>query len=263
MPFPESPRVLYTNNPLAEVICQIRFPAILRIGSGDVADFQDRIREGYPLYQLQEPAFDLPSVPKELAAFVEQMMPKPPGPRTHKFLTKDSGRFISLSQDFLALSESNYTEWKLFQEEVGKAEKALREVYKPAFYSRLGLRYRDVISPDSLGLGEVKWSDLLSQPIIAELGDPLVANTIKQIRTRCVIELSEIPGGRVILTHGLFKETETAPQCYLIDADFAIENVEVLDETFNILDKFNRLAGRLFRWAITEKLHDAMGPKSI
>lgn len=261
MPFPESPRVVYQNNPLVEVICQIKFPAILRIGSGDVADFQDRIREGYPLYQLQESPFDLPSVPKELAAFVEQMMPKPP--RTHKFLTKDSGRFISLSQDFLAVSEANYTKWDLFRQEVSNAEKALREVYKPAFYSRLGLRYRDLISPESLGLSNVKWSDLLTQYIVAELGDPKVADAISQIRTRCVIELSEIPGGRVILTHGLFKQTETAPQCYLIDADFAIENVEVLDETFNILDKFNRLAGRLFRWAISEKLHNAMGPKPV
>lgn len=263
MPFPESPRVLYANKPLVEVICQIRFPAILRIGSGDVADFQDRIREGYPLYQLQEPAFDLPSVPKELAAFVEQVMPKLPGPRTHKFLTKDSGRFISLSQDFLAVSEANYTKWELFRQEVRSAEKALREVYKPSFYSRIGLRYRDLISPESLGLSDVKWSELLAQHIVAELGDPKVADAISQIRTRCVIELSEIPGGRVILIHGLLKETETAPQCYLIDADFAIENVEVFDETFNILDKFNGLAGRLFRWAISEKLHNAMGPKPV
>lgn len=264
MPFPESPRVVYQNNPLVEVICQIRFPAILRIGSGDMADFQDRIRQDYPLYhKLQEPAFDLPSVPKEFAAFVEQVMPKLPGPRTHKFLTKDSGRFVSLSQDFLAVSEAKYTMWDSFQQEIRNAEKALREVYKPAFYSRLGLRYRDLISPESLGLSNVKWSDLLTQYIAAELGDPKVADAINQTRTRCVIELSEIPGGRVILTHGLFKETETAPRGYLIDADFAIENVEALDETFNILGKFNRLAGRLFRWAITEKLHDAMGPKSI
>lgn len=263
MPFPESPRVVYQDNPLVEVICQIRFPAILRIGSGDMADFQDRIRQDYPLYQLQEPAFDLPSVPKELAAFVEQVMPKLPRPRTHKFLTKDSGRFISLSQDFLAVSEANYTKWELFRQEVRSAEKALREVYKPSFYSRIGLRYRDLISPESLGLSDVKWSELLTQHIVAELGDPKVADAISQIRTRCVIELSEIPGGRVILTHGLFKQTETAPQCYLIDADFAIENVEVLDETFNILDKFNGLAGRLFRWAISEKLHNAMGPKPV
>jgi len=263
MPFPESPRVVYQNNPLVEVICQIRFPAILRIGSGDVADFQDKIREDYPLYQLQEPAFDLPAVPKELSVFFEQMLPKPPGPRTHKFLTRDSRRFISLSQDFLAVSEANYTKWELFRQEVINAEKALREVYKPAFYSRIGLRYRDLISPEALGLSNVKWSDLLTQYIVAELGDPKLADAISQIRTRCVIELSEIPGGRVVLTHGLFKETETAPQGYLIDADFAIEKVEALDETFNILGKFNRLAGKLFRWAITEKLHSAMGPKSV
>ena len=261
--FPESPRVVYQNNPLAEVICQIRFPAILRIGSGDVAEFQERIRVDYPLYQLQEPAFDLPSIPKELMAFFEQMLPKLPSPRTHKFLTKDSRRFISLSQDFLAVSEANYSRWELFRQEVGNAEKALREVFKPAFYSRLGLRYRDLIPPESITTDKVKWSDFLMSYILGELGDTRIGDAISQIRTRCVIELSEIPRARVILTHGLIKETETSPEKYLIDADFAIEKVEVLDETFNILDKFNRLAGRLFRWAITEKLHNAMGPESV
>lgn len=263
MPFPESPRVLYTPNPLAEVICQIRFPAILRIGSGDVADFQERIRKDYPLYQLQEPSFDSPKFPKEVVAFFEQMIPKIPGPNIHKFSTRDSGRFISLSQGFLALSEFNYSRWESFREETIKAERALREVYTPAFYSRLGLRYRDIISRDALKLGEVEWKDLLSQNIIGELGDAEIASEISQIRTSCVIQIPEISGGRVTLTHGLLERTNAEPERYLIDADFAIENVEDLDETFNILDQFNRLAGRLFSWAISRTLHDAMGPSVI
>jgi len=262
MPFPESPRVIYRINPLAEVICQIRFPAILRISSGDVADFQDRVRQDYPLYELQEPSLELPTIPKELTAFFEQMLPKLPGPRTHKFLTEDSKRFISLSQDFLAVSEAEYTKWNLFRQEVVNAEKALREIFKPAFYSRLGLRYRDLISPEPVTMDKAKWNDFLETYILGELGDTRIGDEISQIRTRCVIELSEIPGGRVILTHGLIKETEASPERYLIDADFSIDKVEDLNETFNIFDKFNRLAGKLFRWAITDKLHSAMGPES-
>lgn len=263
MIFPESPRVIYDKNPLAEVICQIRFPAILRIGSVDVADFQEKIRGDYPLYKLEEPTFDMPGMPKELLGFFEQMLPKLPGPRTHKFMTKDSKRFVSLSNEFLALSESTYERWETFREEIRKAEKALREVYKPAFYSRLGLRYKDLISPSSLNLGDRKWSDLLSQYIVGELGDERVAKAINQIGTRCVIDLPEIPGGRVTLNHGLVRENGSGQTRYLIDADFAKEHVEAADEAFGILDKFHRLAGQLFRWAITETLHNAMGPKPI
>lgn len=263
MPFRESPRVLYTPNPLVEVICQIKFPAILRIGSGDVADFQERIRKDYPLYQLQEPSFGMPNIPKEMVAVIDQVFPKMPGPSNHKFSTKDSSRYISLSQDFLALADSAYSRWETFREEAVKAERALREVYTPAFYSRLGLRYRNVISRETLKLGEVAWSDLLSQNIIGELGDAETATAISQIRTSCVIQLPEIPGGRVTLTHGLLVKTEPEPERYFIDADFSIDNVEDLNETFNILDQFNRLAGKLFRWAISKALHDAMGPSII
>ena len=50
MVFPNFERVVYKKNPLEEVICQLRFPPILRIDSGNAADFQDVIRQDYPLY---------------------------------------------------------------------------------------------------------------------------------------------------------------------------------------------------------------------
>lgn len=50
MPFPESKRVFYVKNPLAEVICQLRFPAILRIGAESPHEFQERIRDHLPLF---------------------------------------------------------------------------------------------------------------------------------------------------------------------------------------------------------------------
>jgi uncharacterized protein (TIGR04255 family) len=263
MPFPQSPRVIYDINPLAEVICQFKFPAILRIASADVAPYQERIREQYPLYKLEERVFDAPGMPKEMVSLMEQMVPRLPGTRTHRFLTKDSKRFISLSHEFLAVSESDYKQWEKFLPEIKRAEQALREVYKPAFYSRLGLRYKDVISPSSLGLAGRQWSELISTHTAAELGDQSIAQEIKQIRTQCVKDLPEISGGRVTLNHGLIKDNGSGETKYLIDADFAIDNMEGSDAAFNVLDKFHIMAGQLFRWAISETLHNAMGPRPI
>ena len=45
-------RVIYKKNPLIEVILQIKFPTILSINSKEPAEFQEAIRQMYPIYQL-------------------------------------------------------------------------------------------------------------------------------------------------------------------------------------------------------------------
>ncbi|MDP2953228.1 MAG: TIGR04255 family protein, partial [Chloroflexota bacterium] len=205
MLLPDFARVVYEKNPLVEVICQFRFPTILRIGAaGDPARFQDVVRKEYPLYRLQEPSIEFRNLPKELSAIVDKLpLLKPAGPGAHRFSTKDSLRFISLSQDFLAITESHYTRWELFREEVKKAEEALQSAYEPAFYTRIGLRYRNIISMRDLGLSDAKWSDLLQPHILAELGSPEIMGAIEAIHTRCVIKTPEVPVGRITLVHGL------------------------------------------------------------
>jgi len=218
----------------------------------------------YPRYEKKEPIFEFPggaTVPKEIKPLIEQIPWPKTGSITHKFQTRDEGRFISLTEDFIALSESKYKTWDYFHGEMERIEQAVKDIYGPSLYSRIGLRYRNIIRPESLGLETVKWSELLEPHIIGELVDLNVRDAITDIKTRCVIKISEIPGARVILNHGLIKESQDSPVSYLIDADFAVDNMEVANGLFNVLGTFNKLAGRLFRWAITETLHDAMGPE--
>src|SRR5579883_3208137 len=49
--FPLSPRVIYANAPLVQVIAQVRFPPILKIEGQPPAEFQDRIRRIFPLLE--------------------------------------------------------------------------------------------------------------------------------------------------------------------------------------------------------------------
>ena len=44
----EEARQIFKRRQLLEVICQLRFPDILKIESTDPAEFQDRIRGEYP-----------------------------------------------------------------------------------------------------------------------------------------------------------------------------------------------------------------------
>ena len=265
MPFPPSDRVIYAKNPLIEVICQIRFPTVLRISTESPTEFQERIRQEYPLYALQEPSIDVPALPKEVAALVGGMLKLPTlsALPTHRFSSRDRQRSISLSQDFVALTELRYTRWEDFRTQMKGSVDALEAVYHPAFYTRVGLRYKDLISRRGLGLDEARWAELLKSHMLGELGATEVADEVSGVMTQSTIRLGDIPGAHVKLNHGLVKRRGSDEDCYLIDSDFAMEAPEGVDEPFAILDRFNRLAGCLFRWAITDKLHRAMEPVPI
>lgn len=77
----------------------------------------------------------VPQLPKEVAAIIGQLgLPSPQGSVVHRFSAKGSGRAVSLSQDFVALSEPTYTKWEQFQEELSRVVAALQDVYQPGFY---------------------------------------------------------------------------------------------------------------------------------
>jgi uncharacterized protein (TIGR04255 family) len=73
---------------------------------------------------------------------------------------------------------------------------------------------------------------------------------------------------QVNLNHVLvtIKESQDSNEetAYLIDADFfSDQKIEGNENAWTVLDQFNRSAGRLFRWSITETLHEALQPQSI
>ncbi len=262
MPFPETPRVIFRHNPLAEVICQLRFPTILEIASQAPSAFQQKIRGRYPLYAFEDPIGS--GLPKELSGLLAALpLPKPPDLSVHKFLAEDSRRFISLNREFLALTETNYRRWEEMEAEIEIARAALEEVYKPAFYSRIGLRYHNRIDKDALGLDGEGWDSLLKPPFLGVLEAADVREQVHEIRTEAVIGVTEVPGAFVRLRHGLIRQPPGSMGMYVVDADFYTAERGASEHVVEILGAFKRLAGNLFRWAITPRLHAALEPMEI
>lgn len=257
-PFPASRRVRFKKNPLVQVICQLRFPTILDIGASDPAAFQEAIRSRYPLYEREDVG-----LPKEIGDLLARLPgAKGVGGITHKFLTEDSKRYVSLTNEFVALSESEYTTWDDFRSQLAFAKSALEAVHKPAFYSRLGLRYQDVIKRANLGLTDVPWHELLTPAFSGFLAAPETRDSLTEIGSAAVITLgAAVLGGFVRLQHGL--TTRDDEQVYAIDADFFTEERSGSEAAFDVLDEFSRLAGHLFRWAITPRLHEALDPVDL
>ncbi|MBI3947761.1 MAG: TIGR04255 family protein [Armatimonadetes bacterium] len=237
---------------MEQVICQIRFPQVLRIATQLPDAFQERIRSSYPLFK-----HTMQQLPPEVAALFggPLLSLASPMPR-YEFTSSDSEWTVSLAADFLALTCRNYERWEVFRQHFQGPFEALQQEYSPTFYTRIGLRYRDVIRRSILGLVGVPWADLLQAPVAGELSSGIAKSVIS---TKCdtVVELGERLG-RVRVQHGLVdKENEV---CYVIDSDFFTEERTEAGNVLPQLDRFNRRAGHLFRWCITETLHDAMGP---
>ena len=268
MMFPSSAREIYDINPLFQVVCQIRYPAILSISASSPAQFQDGIRDAYPLYEEQSNSFvpPLAGVPKEIANLIAAtpfpQLPVPPQPAYH-FFTESRARQISLTQEFIAVTEHQYSRWEDFKEEVKLAERVLCETYAPAFYRRVGLRYVDVLDRRKLGLLDTPWSELFNPSFIGLLGGGDFANHVQELQAESLLRIPGEDQGQVHLRHGLARSSENDDQVYLIDADFYTDQRSKSDDLFTTLDRFNRLGGNLFRWAISEKLRTALGPTKI
>ncbi len=255
MPFPPSDRVRYGKSPLVEVVCQLKFPPILRIDTEPPATFQDSIRHRFPEYKTSRP--QIPAglrLPQE----VMQIIFRSPGGVAHEFLTQDGKSRVSLTREFLALSVGDYTEWRDFAEALAIPLQALLDVYTPAYFSRVGLRYRDQIDRQRLGLTNVPWSDLLKAEVAGELADNRIAANVERIVREVGIKMPD-GSGHVRVVHGLDGEGDGAT--YMIDVDFFAERQTPTGETTDVLKAFNQRAGDLFRWCLKPRLHEAMEPR--
>jgi uncharacterized protein (TIGR04255 family) len=262
MSFPDAPRVVYENNPLEEVICQLRFPPVLRIDAEPPALFQDRVRDTYPLYSAK-PSVRLPAgLPAELAALVAKDLPFGGGQIAHDFDTADAKWTLALTRDFLALTSRAYDRWETFKRNLNAPLDALQEIYSPAFFIRIGLRYRDVIRRSPLGLQEVPWSELLNPWVAGALASEEVAGDVERSGSEVLIRLPE-QGGRLQVHHGLVRDDPSKEPCYVIDCDFFVDTQTETANALARLDYLHQQARLFFRWCIGDRLHGAMRPRPV
>lgn len=258
MPIPESTRVRYEHNTLEQVICQLRFPPILRIGAEPPAGFQELVRGDYPRYSEQSEASIMfppgSGIPVDIAKLV-------PSITAYEFASANEEWKLTLSRDFIALSCTAYTTWEVF---LGKLEIALQGLvheFQPAFYSRIGLRYQNVIRRPLLGLSGVNWAELLNPHAIGELATPL-SGDVDRVKKETMLRLEQFEG-RVRVLQGTVRDEGQDEDSFLIDCDYFTGQETEPANAIQALAYFNRQSGNLFRWYIQPRLHEAMAPRAI
>ena len=252
-------RCRYGSNPLADVICQLRFPEILAISAQPPVEFQEAIRSEFPQFQRRQetPAPKITGVPGNFT------LQNQPGTINYQFASADGLWRINLTGKFISLTCSRYTCWEDFAEKLDKPLAAFIRIYKPAYFERIGLRYLNVISRQALSLEGTPFSRLISPCYLG----PLVEADVNEVSTsRCTIDLEmAIRGGCRVKLHagpGLVKRPgkEDKEVKFIFDQDLFMPGQIPANLVAGAMQTLHAQAWSIFRGAVTDTLHDAMDP---
>ena len=259
MSFPDAKRVIYKNNPLDKVICQLRFPPILKIDTKVPDEFQERIRDSFPEFsekaEIKLPIFK--SAQNDTPAEITPM-----GNKNYEFSSEDKVWTINLTRTFLALSTKKYERREDFRTHFKTPLQAFIEIYKPSVFSRVGLRYIDIIRRSDLNLTDIPWSELLKSRVLWLLGSSEVNRNIRSFQAQCEIELDDKTSIARVIT-GLVDGQKPDEECFMIDTDFFTTNKTAISDVESKMDYFHIQGSRLIQWLITERLHNAMEPVNL
>lgn len=254
-------RVIYEKNPLVEVVCQLRFPTTLRIDAEIPVDFQEAIRAGFPDYTpTVEHAHnvELTDVNGQTDTHISHI-----ASANHAFISADRLWRVNLTSGFIALSTLNYRRWEEFRDAFAEPLKALMDIYRPPYFSRIGLRYTDAIDRIALGFGSSKWSDLINP----ELLGMLASDTIPEEDVRQATQVSELrldDERSMVINVGIGGVEGNPNPCLIIDTDtFATRHCQAsMSSILPLLESLHAPVSNYFQWAIQPSLYDALGPNT-
>lgn len=252
-------RCIYRHSPLMEVICQLRFPAILRIDTQVPAQFQERICADYP--QFTQRIENLPPRPVNGKITPQGTQPN------YQFLASDHRWKVNLTKSFISLSTTQYTRWEDFAKRLDKVLAAFIQQYQPAHFERVGLRFINSISRKALHLEQAQWRDLLQPAFLGLLSDPDVKETSVlgegqrydiAIAGGCRTKLQSAPAMMQRKLPGTQQSQSEA--VYILDLDIYMNGQVKPPHAAASLQTAHLQADSIFRGAITPILHQAMEP---
>lgn len=263
-------RVIFQNNPLAEVVCQIRFDP-LPIDEAMMLQFNTASAAmGFPVSSFEQVAqvqFGF-SINGEGAKATQQHLT--PLRVYHQSSTNGEWR-VSHCVDFVALTCTRYSTWQEFEANLLKVLDCYREKVGVGNSIRVGLRYRDIVDRQNLGIDGTAWSELL-QPFL--LG-PLAAHEISDqaIPEEDVMSFSfqsniRLEDCKLLFQGGLVQSIEGSKTAFMIDSDFYIEGDEAVgcmaepELLRRALNALHKNAGALFAHSMKRKLRNALKPHS-
>ena len=266
--FSNEERHILRKNQLAEVICQLRFPEILKIATELPSDFQEQIRGEFPQFSQR---MEMPTpAGKPFPGMPTQGLQPSKGTPNYQFVSADGIWRVNLTSKFISLACNKYSCWENFAKQLDKPLAAFIQIYKPAYFERIGLRYLNFISRNSLSLEGIPFRDLIESQYLGPMACEDVPETTA-IRNNVDAELS-IRGGCKVKIHAgpgmIMRNTPTGAQQekevrFIFDQDLYMNGNIPVNYSAGSLQTLHSQAYSIFRGAITDTLFDAMDPHLI
>jgi uncharacterized protein (TIGR04255 family) len=263
-------RVVYDHNPLAEVVCQVSFERLESFNDDDVATLRMIFANmGYSEAQqfgmtVGLPAGILVAVSGGQQKLVQQI-------RVDHFGTPDGNWKVSLSPDSISLTCSKYSGWNDFLPRMLDAVSTFVGFCSTAIPVRLGLRYKDVIEREPLGLEHMPWHELIERFLLGPMAPNALAEgqtpTEDEVESFVSQSVLKLDNSMLFLQNSLLRSIDGTRRAFMIDADFynAVDlepNLLVKPELLQArLHGLHENAGALFRRGITATLHHALHPR--
>jgi uncharacterized protein (TIGR04255 family) len=265
MPLPEFDQVRYATPPLKQVVCQLRFPGLLRIADPTfVADFQEAIAGDYPEFRReQQMGFQVSTQGMAEASHV----------MLYRFSDPEGAWSILLEESSVTLESRIYSTKEELLNRFERVATAAQETLGIETRHRLGIRYvNEFRRPGKTALAD--WRDEFRPEFLgfaASLFEEPVSYALQQVQVAR-------PDGQFVIRHGLLRgttvpllpssattETERQGPFYLLDLDYSDAHPAPLDiaASKQKLRAYNDFIYRFFRWTLSERHHVALEPQDV
>ncbi|NNM64261.1 MAG: TIGR04255 family protein [Burkholderiales bacterium] len=226
----------FARNFIRQAVCELRFPLLMSLsGVKPPEKFVNALRKRFPI----------------AAAVNEVTLGATEGAisgHSHQFKSSKLTWTVRLKQDAVSLETQSYTTFSDFRERVREVLDAALLVIDSDFFTRVGLRYINVIPMENSTI-----TDWINPALVA----PLSGHGFRGVSEFAGKFALNADDGGCLLQHGLRLKSEesgptTAPQEYVIDVDASRLDIKA-DEVMAALDSAHRQAFSLFSWALGAK----------
>ena len=140
------------------------------------------------------------------------------------------------------------------------------QVYQPAYFQRIGLRYVNIVSRKKLGLEGTPWSELFTPAYLGPLAEPDIApEQVPTFSAEFSVKMDSSSTAKIKTGTGRLQARPGAPEDpeekYILDLDLSMGGNLPCTFAAGALETLHGHAAPIFEGAVTDTLRQAMDPQ--